>query len=130
MMPLLEVQRATPRGEFHQCGVCLDFHLQGAEQVEAGVDEALWGQLALRAQAYDEALYARVVDVPELLGAEVDALDQASGIDPFLACVPAFDTRRVQEILPHVAALQRDLAKSGLGCRIVADQAHDANYVL
>jgi hypothetical protein len=44
--------------------------------------------------------------------------------------VPALDARRVQEVLPHVAALEGDLIKSGLRQCVVADEAHDADDVL
>ena len=42
----------------------------------------------------------------DLLRGVIDALDQAAGIDPLLARVPALDTRRIEQILPHVAAFQ------------------------
>jgi hypothetical protein len=64
------------------------------------------GQLTVRPQALDDALHARLADVPELRGTEIHAFDQAAGIDPFLAHVPALDTRRVQEVLPHVTAFE------------------------
>src|SRR6266511_586876 len=102
MISPIELQRAIPTDGSDQRRPRLGAHGERTEQVEAAVDEAFWGQLALHPQAFDEALHAWLANVPELLGTEVHPFDQAAGINPFLTRVLALDTRRLPQVLPHV----------------------------
>ena len=49
-----------------------------------------------------------------LLGSEVDALHQTAGINPLFPRVPALNAGGIEQILPHIAALQGDLAQAQL----------------
>src|SRR5438874_13517920 len=81
-------------------------------------------------QLFDDVLYARVVEITHAVGDEVNTLYQGSTIDPLLARMPAFDRRRVQELLPHMFHLVEYGFKARLGSCPIAEQAQRADHRL
>src|SRR5437762_2201455 len=49
------------------------------DQVEAHIHKALWRQRTGGAQAVDDELYPRFIEITDLLGGEIDAFHQAAG---------------------------------------------------
>src|SRR5215475_6463971 len=81
-------------------------------------------------QLCDDILDAQVVEITYAVSNEVNALYQGATIDPLLARMPAFDRRRVQDLLPHMFHLVEDGFKARLGSGPIADQAHRADHRL
>ena len=82
-------------------------HADWPGEVEGHIDKALGRQRTGRLQAVNDEPYPRFVQRTDLLGGEIDAFHQTAGIDPLLASVPALNARRIEQILPHIAAFQR-----------------------
>src|SRR5713101_1647436 len=101
------------------------------QQPETTIHQSRWGESrTFRSQHFDDVLYARVASITHAVGNEVNALYQGSTIDPLLARMPAFDRRRVQELLPHMFHLVEDGFKARLGRCPIADQAQRADHRL
>src|SRR5262245_726010 len=101
------------------------------QQPEATVHQGLRGERGtFRSQLFDDVLYARVAEITYAVGNEVNTLYQGATINPFLARMPAFDRRRVQDLLPHMFHLVEYGFKARLGSGPIADQAHCADHCL
>src|SRR5216683_5017957 len=101
------------------------------QQPEATIHQRLRGESgAFRSQLFDDILYARVAEITHAVGNEVNALYQGATVDPLLARMPAFDRRRVQELLPHMFHLVEYGFKARLGLCPIAEQAHGADHRL
>src|SRR5215510_2186806 len=83
---------------------------------------------AFRSQLFNDVLYTRVAEITDAIGNEVNTLYQGTTIDPLLARMPAFDRRRVQDLLPHMFHLVEYGFKARLGSGPIADQAHCADH--
>ena len=68
--------------------------------------------------------------IAQFVGHEIDTLDHAAAVDPFLARVPAFHRRRVQQILVHVPAFQCRVHHARAGEFQVAHQVQRADHDL
>src|SRR5947208_14395726 len=102
-----------------------------SQQPEATVHQSLRGERGtFGSQLCDDVLYTRVAEITHAVGNEVNALYQGATIDPLLARMPAFDRRRVQDLLPHMFHLVEYGFKARLGSSPIADQAHRADHRL
>src|ERR1043166_9363259 len=102
-----------------------------SQQAEAPLHQSLRGEGGtFSSQLFDDVLYARVAEIAYAVGNEVDALYQGATIDPLLARMPAFDRRRVQDLLTHMFHLVEYGFKARLGSGPIADQAHRAYHRL
>src|SRR5215475_11857135 len=102
-----------------------------SQQPEATIHQSLRGECGtFRSQLCDDVLYARVAEITHAVGNEVDALYQGATIDPLLARMPAFDRRRVKDLLPHMFHLVEYGFKARLGSSPITDQAHCADHRL
>src|SRR5438876_3890752 len=98
---------------------------------EATIHQSLRGERGtFSSQLFDDVLDAWVVEITHAVSDEVNALYQGATIDPLLARMPAFDRRRVQELLPHMFHLVEYGFKARLGSGPIADQAHCADHRL
>src|SRR5215467_7369577 len=101
------------------------------QQLEATVHQSLRGKSrTFRSELFDDVLYARIAEITQTVGNEVNALYQGPTVDPLLARMPAFDRRRVQDLLPHMFHLVEYGFKARLGSGPIADQAHGADHCL
>src|SRR5215510_7866438 len=101
------------------------------QQPQATVHQSLWGERGtFSSQLFDDVLYARVAEITHVVGDVVNALYQGATVDPLLARMPAFDRRRVQDLLPHMFHLVKYGFKARLGSDPIADQAHGADHRL
>src|SRR5712691_11044523 len=101
------------------------------QHAKATVHQRLRGERGtFSSQLFDDVLYARVVEITHAVGDKVNALYQGATIDPLLARMPAFDRRRVQELLPHMFHLVEYGFKARLGSSPIADQAQRADHRL
>src|SRR5437016_14429645 len=101
------------------------------QQPEAPIHQSLRGERGtFRSQFFDDVLYTRVAEITHAVGGEVNALYQGATIDPLLARMPAFDRRRVQELLPHMFHLVEYGFKARLGSGPIADQTQRADHRL
>src|SRR5215467_16012324 len=101
------------------------------QQAQATVHQSLRGERgAFSRQLFDDLLDAWVADITDAVGDEVNALDQGATVDPLLARMPAFDRRRVQDLLPHMFHLVEYGFKARLGLCPIADQTHGADHRL
>src|SRR5256884_9755140 len=100
-------------------------------QPEATIHQSLRGKRGtFKSQFFDDVLYTRVAEITHAVGGEFNALYQGATIDPLLARMPAFDRRRVQELLPHMFHLVEYGFKARLGSGPIADQAHRTDHRL
>src|SRR5262245_25065941 len=83
--------------------------------------------VAFSSQLFNVVLYTRVAEITDAIGNEVNTLYQGTTIDPLLARMPAFDRRRVQDLLPHMFHLVEYGFKARLGGSPIADQTHRAD---
>src|SRR5215510_7790305 len=101
------------------------------QQPEATVHQSLRGERGtFRRQLFDDFLDAQVAEITYAVGDEVNALYQGATVDPLLARMPAFNRRRVQDLLPHMFHLVEYGFKARLGLCPITDQAHGANHRL
>src|SRR5919197_3452540 len=102
-----------------------------SQQAQATVHQSLRGERGtFRSQLFDDVLDARVAEITHAVGNEVNALDQGTTVSPLLARMPAFDRRRVQDLLPHMFHLVEYGFKARLGSGPITDQAHRADHRL
>src|SRR5262245_17767597 len=101
------------------------------QHAKATVHQSLRGECGtFGRQLFDDVLDARVAEIADAVGDEVNALYQGATVDPLLARMPAFDRRRVQDLLPHMFHLVKYGFKARLGLCPITDQAHRANHRL
>src|SRR5262245_10802721 len=101
------------------------------QQPAATVHQSLRGEGGtFRSQFFDDVLDARVAEITHAVSHEVNTLYQSATVDPLLARMPAFDRRRVQDLLPHMFHLVEYGFKARLGSGPIADQAHCADHRL
>src|SRR5215470_4405100 len=102
-----------------------------SQQPEATIHQSLWGECGtFRSQLFDDVLDARIAEITDAVGDEVNALYQGATVDPLLARMPAFDRRWVQDLLPHMFHLVEYGFKARLGHCPITDQAHRADHRL
>src|SRR5215813_5153414 len=101
------------------------------QHTKATVNQSLRGESrTFSSQLFDDVLYTRVAEITDAIGNEVNTLYQGTTIDPLLARMPAFDRRRVEDLLPHMFHLVEYGFKARLGSGPIADQAHGADHRL
>src|SRR4029434_4685306 len=101
------------------------------QHAQTTVHQSLRGECGtFSSQLCDDILDARVVEITYAVSDKVNALYQGATIDPLLARMPAFDRRRVQDLLPHMFHLVEYGFKARLGLGPIADQAHRADHRL
>ena len=93
---------ATPLGKADQGITTAVRHANGPDQVQANIDQLLGREVAALPHQLHDAANARLREVTNLPGREVDPLDQDTSVDPLLAGVPALDGWRVQQLLTNV----------------------------
>src|SRR5260370_38508504 len=120
-----EPERSAFSREVEQCRARGVRYPKWNHQINAGVHQLLGRQFAQCSQAVDDLAHAGLVDVADLSGGKIDSLDQDARVDPLLTDVPALDAGRSQQVLTHVAALERDLTDSVLGECKALHGAHD-----
>src|SRR5215468_4485834 len=99
------------------------------QHTKATVHQSLRGESrTFSSQLFNDVLYPRVAEITHAIGNEVNTLYQGTTIDPLLARMPAFDRRRVQDLLPHMFHLVEYGFKARLGSGPIADQAHCADH--
>src|SRR4029453_11395703 len=101
------------------------------QHAKATVHQSLRGERGtFSRQLCDDILDAWVVEITYAVSDKVNALYWGATIDPLLARMPAFDRRRVQDLLPHMFHLVEYGFKARLGLGPIADQAHRADHRL
>src|SRR5262249_3672230 len=101
------------------------------QHAKATVHQSLRGERGtFGSQLCDDILDARVVEITYAVSDKVNALYQGATIDPLLTRMPAFDRRRVQDLLPHMFHLVKYGFKARRGSGQTADQAHGTDHRL
>src|SRR5215468_3477057 len=86
------------------------------QHTKATVHQSLRGESrTFSSQLFDDVLYTRVAEITDAIGNEVNTLYQGTTIDPLLARMPAFDRRRVQDLLPICFISSNMGSNPGLG---------------
>ena len=100
-----------------------------AQETQAALHQLLRRQgFAHGRQAAHDVPDAGLGQVAHPVGGKVDAMHQSAAVNPFPAGVPTLHAGRVQQLLPHILHLVKDILEAGLGLRPIANQPERADH--